>query len=173
MANQKPDLEFPKEPGYYSVFQTSRIARRLVLGLLLVGILGATMGFLIAYVDRPQEIESGGVIAYVATVLVLAALALALWISRPFLVKNSTIHLTRSVRLKSGARTRAISLSQVSDASVVQTPDDELEVWVGLEDGIRFRMVTFDDDQGKEFARRFVESFSMTSSRQTGERADL
>lgn len=157
------------ESGYYSVFQTSRIARRLVLGLLLVAILVATIGFLIAYIDRPQEVGSGGVIAYVATVLVLAALALALWISRPFLVKNSTIHLTRSVRLNSGARTRAISLSQVSDASVVQTPDDEVEVWVGLEDGTRFRMVIFDDDQGKEFARRFVESFSMTSSRQGGE----
>lgn len=157
------------ESGYYSVFQTSRIARRLVLGLLLVAILVATIGFLVAYIDRPQEIGSGGVIAYVATVLVLAALALALWISRPFLVKNSTIHLTRSVRLNSGARTRAISLSQVSDASVVQTPDDEVEVWVGLEDGTRFRMVIFDDDQGKEFARRFVESFSMTSSRQGSE----
>lgn len=162
MANHQSDLEFPKGPGYYSVFQTSPVARILVLGLLLIGILLGTVGFLLTYVDRPQEIGLGVVIAYVVTVLILAALAFVLWIARPFLVRHSTIHLVRSVMLKDGTRTRAIPFSQVSDASIAQTQDDEMEVWISLKDGPRFRMIIFDDDEGREFARRFVEYFSRT-----------
>lgn len=159
MSDEGAVMEFPPGPRYYSVVQTSPFWRAIVIGSLLVGSIIVSLSFGSAYLNGPRAIGLGGILAFVAAIAALIGLAFALWFARPFSIKDGVVYLMGSVRLHSGRRTRLISLSEISDVSLVENIHDKLQIWVTLSDGTRFHMVTMADEEGKDFARRFADHF--------------
>lgn len=160
MSEVERQLEFPSEPGYYSIVQTSARFRILVVGVLLF-ISGLLLWTLIpAFLEGPQNLDLSRILLGLFLALVPLVFIVFIWLSRPFLIKDGMIHLMKTVKLNSGGRTRVIPLDQVSTVALIPDSRDRLQVWVTLEDGTRFRAVTMVEETEKEFARRFAEHFS-------------
>ncbi len=160
MADREAHLEFPPNPGYYSVIQTSLPLRISIVGLLLV-IAGLLLwSVLNAYLETPQDFDTSQALLGLFLAAVPFVFIAYIWLSRPFLVKDRMVHLMRAVTLSSGRRTRLIPLSDISTATLISDSQDRLQLWVILNDGTRFRMVTMVREEDKEFVGRFAEHFS-------------
>ncbi len=159
MSDEASSLEFPPDPAYYSVVQTSPLWRKFVISSLLVVTVVASWAYGSAYIENPEEFGLGGILAFAATISVLLALVLIILLASPFFVENGVVHLMKSVRRRSGRRTRLIPLAEISDVTVIPDARDRLQIWVTLKDRTKFRMVTMEDEKGKDFARRFANHF--------------
>lgn len=159
MSEQNSSLEFPTSPGYYSVIQTSWPLRFLVITWLLVMAVLVSWSFGNSYLEAPEEFGPVGLIIWILIVVALLAFVLAVWLVRPFLVKDGTVYLMKAVKQRSGRQTRKISFSEISNVSLIQDARDNLQIWVTLSDGTRFHMVTMAEEEHKEFARRFADRF--------------
>jgi hypothetical protein len=92
-------------------------------------------------------------------VLLFLALAVAIWLARPFLVKDGFVYLTKPVRTASGRRQLRIPLAEIDEASLVTAPEGKVEIWVTLRDGTHFHVITLATEEGRKFAHQFVDYF--------------
>jgi hypothetical protein len=121
-------------------------------------LMSAFAGVLIAasyqYVHSPSRVDWVVLAELLAAAALIMIIAVTIAVVRPFIVADGKIHLMRPVRLSNGVRKVVLSIDEMASAELCPGKGQDVEVWVTLVDSTRFRMVSFDDDAGRDFARR-------------------
>ncbi len=159
MPVEKALPEFPPDSSFYSVTQTSRHWRALYLVSLAAGAVTASSLIVSSYIGGGFRLEPAA-IPVLGVVLVLMLILVWVGVStRPFVVREGNVQLVSPVRLRSGERRRSIQFSEIREDSLSEDHQRSIQVWVTLNDGTRFCMISMSDELGKDFARRFNDLF--------------